>query len=346
MLQAFNATKQALADATMPAHPQHGAPIALSMDASDTAVGGVLKQFVSDTWQPLAFFSRMLRPPETKYSAFDHELLAVYLDICHFRFFLEGRPFTIFTDHKPLTFAMARMADPWSAQQQHHWAYISEFSTDIQHVAGKNNAVADALSRTVQAIGAEGIDYAAMAINQQSDNDLQNLRSTSTGLRLKKILFDSATTIWCDVSTGTPHSVVPPDWRRSVFDVAHNLSHPGIQTTCTMVANKFMWRNMNKQSHRVGQVVHSLPAIEDRSPRARPAAMFRGAATPFRLHPRRSCWTTATVSGFFVPALHHGQVHTVARSHPSHGHLGQVLRLGAAVSLGCTFWPSDGYLFG
>ena len=76
--------KQVLADTTMLAHPQHDAPIALSVDASDTAVGGVLEQFVSDTWQPLAFFSCMLRPPETKYSTFDHELLAVYLDIYHF----------------------------------------------------------------------------------------------------------------------------------------------------------------------------------------------------------------------------------------------------------------------
>ena len=112
MVQAFNATKQALADATMLVHPQHDAPIALSADASDTAVGGVLEQFVSDTWQPLAFFSRMLRPPEIKHSAFDRELLAIYLGVRHFRFFLEGRPFTIFTDHKPLTYAMARMADP------------------------------------------------------------------------------------------------------------------------------------------------------------------------------------------------------------------------------------------
>ena len=57
MLQAFNATKQVLADATMLAHPQHDALIALSMDASNMAVGDVLKQFVSDTWQPLAFLA-------------------------------------------------------------------------------------------------------------------------------------------------------------------------------------------------------------------------------------------------------------------------------------------------
>ena len=41
--------------------------------------------------------------------------------------------------------------------------------------------------------------------------------------------------------------VVLPGWHRSVFDVVHNLSHSGIQTTCTMVTNKFVWCNMNKQ---------------------------------------------------------------------------------------------------
>ena len=139
------------------------------------------------------------------------------------------------------------MTDPWSARQQCHLAYISEFSTDIQHVVGKNNAIADALSRTVQAIAAEEINYTAMAIDQQLDNDLQNLRTTSTGLCLKKILFDSATTIWCDVLTGTLCPVVPSGWCRSVFYVVHNLSHPSIWTTHTMVANKLVWCNMNKQ---------------------------------------------------------------------------------------------------
>ena len=99
----------------------------------------------------------------------------------------------------------------------------------------------------VLAVGAEGIDYMAMAIDQQSDNNLQNLQITSTGLCLKKILFDSATTIWCNILTSTPRPVVLPGWRRSVFDVVHNLLHFGIQTTHTMVANKFVWCNMNKQ---------------------------------------------------------------------------------------------------
>uniref|UniRef100_A0AAV2LK87 Integrase catalytic domain-containing protein n=1 Tax=Knipowitschia caucasica TaxID=637954 RepID=A0AAV2LK87_KNICA len=58
---------------------------------------------IEGTWQPLAFFSRQLVPRERKYSTFDRELLAVWLAIRHFRFVLEGREFTVFVDHKPLT---------------------------------------------------------------------------------------------------------------------------------------------------------------------------------------------------------------------------------------------------
>ena len=41
---------------------------------------------------------------QTKWIAFQKELSACFSDIRHFRFILEGRAFTSFTDHKPLTF--------------------------------------------------------------------------------------------------------------------------------------------------------------------------------------------------------------------------------------------------
>jgi hypothetical protein len=53
---------------------------------------------------------------QTHYSAFDRELLAIYSR--YFRYMLEGRRFTLFTDHKPLNFALHKQAEPWSARQQ------------------------------------------------------------------------------------------------------------------------------------------------------------------------------------------------------------------------------------
>ena len=90
MEKAFAATKKALAEVALLAHPRHGVSLSLTTDASDQALGAVLQQLVNNFWEPLAFFSRKLQPSEKKYSAFDRELLAVYLGIRHFRHFLEG----------------------------------------------------------------------------------------------------------------------------------------------------------------------------------------------------------------------------------------------------------------
>ncbi len=101
---AFVETKTILANAALLIHPHFDAPTSLATDASDTAIGAVLQQFVNGMWVPLAFFSQRLRQPEMKYNTFDRELLAVYLSIRHFRYFIEGRQLIVFTDHKPITF--------------------------------------------------------------------------------------------------------------------------------------------------------------------------------------------------------------------------------------------------
>ena len=59
-----------------------------------------------------------------------------------------GHPsFSLYTDHKPLTYLLAKEADAWSACQQRHLAYVAEYTADIQQVPGVENVVADALSR-------------------------------------------------------------------------------------------------------------------------------------------------------------------------------------------------------
>ena len=107
MNEAFKDGKTLLCKATLLVHPDMAAPIALTVDASNVATGAVLEQQVNGFWQPLAFFSRQLRSPETKYSTFDRELLGVYLAVKQFRYYLEGRQFTVYTDHKPLVSAMS-----------------------------------------------------------------------------------------------------------------------------------------------------------------------------------------------------------------------------------------------
>ncbi|GFV98316.1 retrovirus-related Pol polyprotein from transposon 17.6 [Trichonephila clavipes] len=139
--------KQALADAALLAHPSPSAPLALHVDASDYAIGGALHQVVDSELQPLAFFSRKLTSSEKSYSAYDRELLAIYSAIRHFRYMLEARDFTVFTDHKPLTYAFRQKSDKCSPRQIRQLDFISQFTTNIVHIPGSDNIAADVLSR-------------------------------------------------------------------------------------------------------------------------------------------------------------------------------------------------------
>jgi cleavage and polyadenylation specificity factor subunit 1 len=68
-------------------------------------MGTVLQRHVENAWQPLAFISNKLNPAQQNYSAYDRKLLAIYEAVKHFRHMLEARHLTIFTDHKPITYA-------------------------------------------------------------------------------------------------------------------------------------------------------------------------------------------------------------------------------------------------
>ncbi|BHF81968.1 hypothetical protein SprV_0802510400 [Sparganum proliferum] len=118
VLTAFERIKNSLADATLLTHPAKEAQLSL-----------------------------MLLPAETRYSTFGCELLAIYLAVKHFRHLLEGRDFTVFTDHKPLTFALRSHSDKYNPREIAHLDYISQFTTDIRHIDGTKNEVADMLSR-------------------------------------------------------------------------------------------------------------------------------------------------------------------------------------------------------
>jgi hypothetical protein len=146
MAAAFETVKARLCNAVELAHPEENAEVFLAVDASGTHVGAVLQQRArGQAARPLAFFSAKLEPAQTRYSAFD-------LAIRHFRWLLEGRQFHVLTDHKPLTFTLHRVSDSWSARQQRQLAYVAEYTSDLRHVPGASNVVADALSRPAAAV--------------------------------------------------------------------------------------------------------------------------------------------------------------------------------------------------
>nr|VZI36814.1 unnamed protein product [Spirometra erinaceieuropaei] len=163
----FDKVKVALADATFLTHFSLDAPTSLMVDVSNVAV---------------AFFSRKLSPAEAHYNTFGRVLLAVFLAVKQFRHFLEGRNFTMFTDHEPLSFAKF-ISDNFNPREIRQVNYSSQFTPDIRHIDGSRNEVVDALSRFSIAYLqlSSGIDLAEMAAEQRRvgfpcDEDVSGLQ--------------------------------------------------------------------------------------------------------------------------------------------------------------------------
>lgn len=118
------------ANATLLSHYVNNASLTLTTDASSESVRMPTVRIL--------FYA----------STYDRELLAIYQGVEHFQHILEGRIFTIFTDHKPLVFAFRQKTrKKTSPRRTRQLDYISQFSTDIRHIDGKGNITADFLSR-------------------------------------------------------------------------------------------------------------------------------------------------------------------------------------------------------
>ena len=242
---AFQAIKRMLSEAVMLVHPQSNAPTCITTDASNSAVGGVLEQFIDGQWKPISFFSKKLCHAETNYCTSCRELLAIRLAVRHFQYFVEGRTFHINTDHKPLTFVLQSSSDPRSPRQSRQLAFIPEFTTDIRYIEGQANQVADALSGNFHVLEQSPIDFEALAVAQQGDDELQQLRTSDTSLRLEQVpILNSTHTLLCDVYEGRPRPLIPHNLRRDIFNSLHALSHPVVKASRHLVCSRYVWPNM------------------------------------------------------------------------------------------------------
>ncbi|BHF79400.1 hypothetical protein SprV_0702252000 [Sparganum proliferum] len=161
--------------------------------------------------------------------------------------FLPGRDFIVFTNHKLLTFALRSLSDKYNPRNIAHLDYISRFTTDIRHIDGAKNEVADMQSRpSLSSLQlSHGIDLCAMAAEQQRVGCPGD--EFVSGLQLNYITLTTGSgTILCDFSTHFHRLFVPASMRRAVFQTLHGLSHSEIRASQKLLAGRFVWPGMNK----------------------------------------------------------------------------------------------------
>ena len=77
----------------------------------------------------------------------------------------------------------------------------------------------------------------------------QCLKAGVTNLKLVDVLLDGDDnlTLLCDSSQG---NILPESFRHEIFNLIHNLSHPGARSTCKLVSARFVWNGLNRDVRR------------------------------------------------------------------------------------------------
>ena len=254
-LQAFADLKNALSKAVLLSHPHPSGRLSLTTDASEHALGAALHDLLPDgTSMPIAFFSRRLSSCERNYSVFDKELLAIYAATIKFRSFIEGKHTTVFTDHKPLIFAFRKQTSS-SPRQARQLSLLSEYIDDIVHLSGKDNVVADCLSRdtpvnapevpsnsTVASIQLDAFDLPEISRLQTPDFCADMTSKYSSGVQTINI---GSLPVLCDTGV-IPRPILPQTCRRSICTQFHNLQHSNWKVTSRLVLARFTWPDAKK----------------------------------------------------------------------------------------------------
>lgn len=146
--KSFKSLIEAVLGAECLHQPDYNNNFILTTDASNKGLGAVLSQKDNEGLErPIAFASRGLRPAEFNYSITEKEMLAALWGMEHFDFYLYGREFTLYTDHKAL--------EAWTTKGILNSARIERWSERLQRYTckmmyrkSKELEHADALSRS------------------------------------------------------------------------------------------------------------------------------------------------------------------------------------------------------
>ncbi len=144
--RAFERVKALVANAPVLAAPRWDREFQLEVDASLVGAGAVLFQADDQgVSRPVCFFSKKFNRHQINYSVIEKETLALIRALQHFSVYVGCGPITVFSDHNPLTF-LSSLQSP--NRRLIRWALLLQaYSLEIRHIKGRDNVVADALSR-------------------------------------------------------------------------------------------------------------------------------------------------------------------------------------------------------
>ena len=243
---AFMLLKDRLTHAPLLQLPDFNKTFELECDASGIGLGGVLLQ----EGKPVAYFSEKLSGPSLNYSTYDKELYALVRTLETWQHYLWPKEFVIHSDHESLKHIRSQA----KLNRRHaKWVeFIESFPYVIKHKKGKDNVIADALSRRYTMLSQLDFKiFGLETIKEQYMHDAEFkdvLQNCTGGKSWNKFVLNDGFVFRAN-KLCIPDSSV----RLLLLQEAHGgglMGHFGVKKTEDVLATHFYWPRMRRDVER------------------------------------------------------------------------------------------------
>lgn len=246
---AFEDIKSCLMQAPTLTRPDFTKPFFLHTDASITGLGAVLMQVDEHGVEhPIAYASRSLHGAEANYTVSEMECLAVIWGIEKFRCYLEGRQFTVVTDHSCLLW-LRNIKNPTGRLAR--WAMkLLAYDITIVHKKGSTHTIPDALSRMYESPREEEVNSLHVPPDwyKQRMRDVQRdpHKFRNWDVHEGKLYYQYRDPLKDEVTHNEYEwkYVVPENERQQVLEENHDnpqAAHLGVEKTYARLIHQYFW---------------------------------------------------------------------------------------------------------
>lgn len=241
--EAFQRIRTALTEAPVLGHFDPDAQTTVTTDASGTAIGAVLSQKQCGKETVIEYASRALTAAEKKLHSNVWECIGVHWAVTiKFRHYLLGKKFCLLTDNWTVACLTANIRP--SRRFTTMLMDLTEFDFTVQHHPGRQNVVADMLSRLSAAVLHQTQSLAAMQAEDKECQDLRRSLSSSESWDHDLAIIDDIL-YHSDATSGSQAIVVPAKMRQAVLEVVHDGGgHMDVTRTLTKVRERYWWPNL------------------------------------------------------------------------------------------------------